>query len=63
MKAVTTAQIIILLIAALAITGWVKNIIKLSGCDFQSPYKCEVIHAVGIIPPVGAVVGYMDFGK
>lgn len=43
--------------------GWIKNIIKLSDCDFESPYKCEIFHAVGIIPPVGAITGYMDFGK
>lgn len=44
-------------------TGWVKNIIKLSDCDFASPYKTEVIRVIGIIPPVGAVVGWMDIGE
>ena len=44
-------------------TGWVKNLIKLSNCDFESPYKAEVVHTVGLIPIVGAVVGYMDFGE
>ena len=44
-------------------TGWVKNIIKLSNCDFEAPYKAEVIHAIGIIPPVGAVTGWLDLGK
>lgn len=43
--------------------GWVKNIIKLSNCDFEAPYKAEVIHAIGIIPPVGAVTGWLDLGK
>lgn len=44
-------------------TGWVMNIYKLTQCDFEAPYKAEVIRVVGIIPPVGAIVGYMDFGK
>ena len=44
-------------------TGWVKNIIKLSDCDFQAPYKAEVIHAAGLIPPVGAVTGWLDLGE
>jgi hypothetical protein len=52
-----------LAIVIICFTGWIKNIVKLSNCDFEAPYKCEVIHAVGIIPPVGAVTGYMDFGK
>lgn len=39
------------------------NIYKLTQCDFEAPYKAEVIRVVGIIPPVGAIFGYMDFGK
>lgn len=46
-----------------AVTGYVKNVIKLSECDFQAPYKAEVMHAVGIIPTIGMFTGYMDFGK
>ena len=37
--------------------------IILTECDFEAPYKAEVIHAVGIISPVGAITGWMDFGK
>lgn len=44
-------------------TGWVKNIIKLSDCDFQAPYKAEVVHTVGLIPPVGMVTGWINVGK
>lgn len=44
-------------------TGWVKNIIKLSDCDFKEPYKAEVIHGLGLIPPIGMVTGWMDIGK
>ena len=43
--------------------GWVKNLIKLTECDFEAPYKAEVIHAVGIIPPVGMITGWLDVGK
>jgi len=50
-------QLIILLLIG---TGWVKNLIKLSECDFESPYKAEVIRTVGILPPVGMVVGWID---
>lgn len=50
--------------AVLAATGWVLNVYKLATvCDFQTPYKCEVIRAVGILPPIGAIVGYIDLGK
>lgn len=43
--------------------GWVKNIVKLVECDFEPSYKAEVIHIIGIIPPVGMITGWMDFGK
>lgn len=50
-----------MLIAIVVIgTGWVKNIIKLTELDFEAPYKAEVIRVVGIFPPVGMIVGYMD---
>ena len=53
-------QLVLLLIIG---TGWVKNIIKLSDCDFEPSYKAEVIHLVGLIPPIGMVTGWMNPGK
>jgi len=55
--------LLVLLVLALGGIGWVKNIIKLSDCDFEAPYKAEVVHIIGIHPIVGGVVGWMDFGK
>lgn len=45
-----------------AIGGWVNNIVKFTECDFESPYKCEVIRGIGIAPiaPMGVITGYMD---
>ena len=55
--------IVIAIIAIAAGIGWVKNLIKLTECDFESPYKAEVIHTLGLIPVIGIFTGYMDFGK
>jgi len=44
-------------------TGWVKNIIKLTRCDFEKPYKAEVIHTAGLIPPIGMVTGWLNVGN
>ena len=60
MKSIFIVQILILVIIG---TGWVKNLIKLSECDFEPSYKAEIIHLVGIIPPVGMVTGWLDLGK
>ena len=52
-----------LVVVAVVSVGWVKNVIKLANCDFEAPYRAEVIHAVGLIPPVGMVTGWLDVGK
>lgn len=44
-------------------TGWGMNIYKLVKCDFETPYKTEIIRGIAIIPPVGAVAGWMDIGE
>ena len=42
--------------------GWGMNIYKMiNECDFESPYKCELVRGVGtVVPIIGAVTGYMD---
>lgn len=56
--------IIIVIVAIIVVgAGWVKNLIKLTECDFEAPYKAEIIHAVGILPPVGMITGWLDVGK
>ena len=55
--------VIICLILAVIGTGWIMNLAKLSNCDFEAPYKAEIIHTVGLIPPIGAVTGWMELGK
>tara|TARA_R110000851_G_scaffold183382_1_gene332651 strand:+ start:72 stop:269 length:198 start_codon:yes stop_codon:yes gene_type:complete len=57
-----TMVLIFLLVLATGV-GWVKNIIKLADCDFQAPYKAEVIHTIGLIPFVGLFTGWVDVGK
>jgi prepilin-type N-terminal cleavage/methylation domain-containing protein len=58
-----TIVIAIVLTLVVVGTGWVKNLIKLARCDFEAPYKAEIIHSVGLLPPVGMVTGWMDLGK
>ena len=58
----TIIEIVVVIFLLLVAVGWVKNIIKLSNCDFEAPYKAEVIHGIGIIPPVGMITGWLDVG-
>lgn len=44
-----STMLIILVIAAIP---WVWNGVKFTNCDFESDYKCEIIHGAGVfIPP------------
>lgn len=41
--------------------GWGMNVYKLTKCDFEAPYKAEIIRSAGVIAvPAGMIVGYMD---
>lgn len=55
--------IIVILFILPAVFGWVKNVKKLAECDFKSPYKLEVIRTIGLVPPIGAIVGWIDLEK
>jgi len=40
------------LLALAIITAWFVNGYKFVSCDFESNYRCEVIHAAGVaVPP------------
>lgn len=48
------------------VIGWVQCVVKFFMCDFASAtaFKAEVIYGIGmVIPPLGAILGYFDFGK
>jgi hypothetical protein len=51
----------LIIIAVFAFTPYVWNGYKLAGCDFESNYKCEVIHGIGVvIPPAAFVTAWFD---
>jgi hypothetical protein len=63
MMAMRHMKIAVVVVVVVVAVGWVKNVIKLANCDFAAPYKCEVIHALGLIPPFGAITGWVDVGR
>lgn len=62
MKRFKRFKLLFICLFVLAGTGWVKNIIKFSDCDFETPYKAEIVYGVGVITPIGVVTGWMDLG-
>ena len=41
---------------AYGIVAFIWNLIKLSQCDFNAPYKEEVIHAIGLFVPPASLI-------
>jgi len=53
------------IIFVIAVTPYLWNGYKLSNCDFESDYKCEIIHGIGVVvPPLAFVtVWFGDDGE
>jgi hypothetical protein len=34
---------------------WIGNVVRLVQCDFEAPYKGEIIHALGLVPGISLV--------
>ena len=59
-KGFTSFELIVTVIIIAGIGGWIANIIKLSGCNFDPITGILVIRAIGIfVPPLGAVMGFI----
>lgn len=58
-----TGLIIYALIVVMAITGYVKDIVKLCECDFEPSYKAEVFYGIGACTGLGMIFGWIDLGK
>jgi hypothetical protein len=56
----TVTVLLLIILTLVGATGWGLNIYKLTQCNFESPYKCEVLRVIGLIPPIGAVMGYVN---
>ena len=56
----TSFELTIVLIAVLALGGWIANIVKLVGMDFGAITGLLIVRAIGIfITPLGAVMGFI----
>jgi hypothetical protein len=53
------AFLVMIMLGLCSALGWGMNIYKFASCDFQEPYKAEIVRGIGIpFAPMGAVVGY-----
>lgn len=47
-----------LFIIALGV-GWIMNCVKFCRLDFKQPIKAEILRGIGLVPPIGAVMGWI----
>ena len=48
----TSLAIISFTVVAVFAGLYIANIVKFSRCDFEAPFKCEVLHGAGLLPPL-----------
>lgn len=60
-KLIELIPVFILLAGVSFFAVYFTNIYLLTNCDFQSDYRCEVIHGAGaIIPPAAFITVFFD---
>jgi len=48
-------------IITLSVICWTVNLLRLSSCDFQSPYRCEIMHGIGVVVvPMSVITVWFD---
>lgn len=62
-KGFTLIELIIVFAVVVGIIPWFINGYQLSKCDFKEDYRCEVIHAVGLFPPLHLITIWFDTDK
>jgi hypothetical protein len=43
----------------IGVLGWIINLFLFFGLNFSAPYRAEVIRGIGVVSPLGAVMGYV----
>lgn len=56
--------IALIIVTAVLALPWCINLYKGINCDFEAPYRCEIIHGTGVfIPPAAYVTVWFDSDK
>ncbi len=60
----TLVELLFVLVVVVGGGSWIWNAVKLTSCDFESNYRCELIHGAGlVVPPMSiATVWFGDDG-
>jgi prepilin-type N-terminal cleavage/methylation domain-containing protein len=60
-KGFTLIELIIVFVVLIGLGSWIWNAVKLASCDFESNYRCEVLHGAGlVVPPLSILTAWFD---
>lgn len=61
-KNITTIVLLFLVSGLIVPISWCVNLYKLTQCDFQKPWKGEIIHTIGVvIPPASIITVWLNY--
>jgi hypothetical protein len=60
MKIGIIAIILHLTIVLGSLASWGVNLYRFCNCDFEAPYKAEILYGIGIFSPTCVVTAWMD---
>lgn len=52
----TLVELLFVLVVVVSGGSWIWNAVKLTSCDFESNYRCELIHGAGLVVPPLSIV-------
>ena len=53
--------LLLLFAILIGIIGYARNVMYLVKCDFEAPYKAEVLRIVGTFPLFGPITGWIPY--
>jgi hypothetical protein len=59
-KGFTIVGVLILVSVLFTAGTYVGNIVRLCNCDFEAPYKAEIIYGAGIFTPTFLATAFLD---
>lgn len=57
---VLTTELMVVLTIMIVVISWTVNAVRLVSCDFEAPYKAEVLHTIGLIPIIAPITVWVD---
>lgn len=62
-KGFTVVELVYVILFFFSVISWVVNGYKFTQCDFEAPYKAEIIYGLGVATPLCLVTAWVNVGK